>query len=788
MIKTKNLLLSIILVFFLAISSVGLLSLEERSFFVKADSRTFNGYEADVEYDASEEYFKLRSVTSNYKGHAEAPTFEFTELFSANGWGDDGYTLASTTDTLKGNLFVANLVHPIDVSEFGAIHLKLYSNVARRLVSYNASKITEETLGESLDEFSVSKGWTTISFSSALYADENGKIDTFVFQFTNDGSANASSNQFFIGSFSCSKQPLVVFEDYEVGVEYDANKEYFSLRDMDSSYKGHFEAPTFEFTKIFSENNWGDDGYALASSIAANGDLFVAELIHPINANKFGTIQVRVFSNVPRTFVSYNASNVTEESLGEVLETFSIPQGWTTISLLSSLYVNENGKIDTIVLQFTNDGDEYGINNQFFIGSFSCLENSINGLVYEDSFFVQELDDFYHLTFRFNKKGVFGGDEVLDTAKIAVNGISIDDINSTGSYADAEWAAIQGIYQINVKLSKAYTGAAVIKNADLYYAGNSMTVCEGLTFPDGECLDRTYTCHTYKNENILDYELIGEYEDIENVNVKVRIEPTANDNIHFLIIFDKKITENPYYHACETEAWRDESLIVFKGMYDKEVSDAFVAGGFKTSFYDNILINGVSVGEWHAIDDLPTCVHVHYGQTDLYTLDMSIDSYSEMYAPLYEAFQKGEEITIEVKSGLKFTTGVQTTKDYKFVVKGSTVSKDEVAQSIKVYYDGQTVKNGDVIVSSTKVMESNIYVQGMEGYDVNKTVNGNKVSFTITDENGNEFSFTVEENIVNDIPTDEGGCASNLSMGNIILPLMSLSLFALFAIRRKKYE
>ena len=269
----------------------------------------------------------------------------------------------------------------------------------------------------------------------------------------------------------------------------------------------------------------------------------------------------------------------------------------------------------------------------------------------------------------------------------------------------------------------------------------------------------------------------------------MRIETTSNDNIHFLIVFDKKIMDSPYYHACETEEWREKSLHIFKGMYDKEVTTAFVSGGFKASFYDNILINGISVGEWHAIDALPTCVHVHYGQTDLYTLDMSIDSYSEMYGPLYEAYQSGQDITIEIKSGMKFTTSIKTEKDYKFVVKGANVAMDKEAEPIKVFYDGKMVAlaDGDVIVSSTKAMESNIFVQGTEKYSVVKKTEGDVVYFTL-DFGGEVFTFGVRENIVNEIPTEKSGCSSSVTMGNAILAVTILSSCAIVAIRRKRYE
>lgn len=562
------------------------------------------------------------------------------------------------------------------------------------------------------------------------------------------------------------------FNGYEAEVEYDACEKYFYLRNPDSTFKGHLEAPTCSFTDIFSENKWGDEGYALASTAdTVEGALFVADLVHPINVSEFNVVRIKVFSNVERTFAAYNASNITEESLGTALETFTIPaKKFTAISLTSELYANEDGKIESFVFRFMDNGSENYADNQFFVGSFSCLDN------------------YYHLTFPTNVEGELTGEEAVDESKLFINGECVNAINRRGNYIETEWATNDGYYQINIKFSKSYSGAGAIKNANLSYTGNNIQAQQGLLLPNGESLDRSYTYHMYEGESFWDYELIQEYEEIGVKELKVRIEPSANDNIHFLIVFDKEITKNPYYHACETEKWRDESLIVFKGMYDKDVSKAFVAGGFKASFYDNVLINGVSVGEWHAIDDYPTCVHVHYGQTNLYTLDMSIDSYSKMYGPLYEAFEKGEEITIEIKSGMKFTTSTKTERDYKFVVKGTNVSTDR-EETVKVFYDGKEVNNGDVVVSSTKVMESNIFVQGTDDYTVTKIMEGNTASVIITFASGEAFTFTVQENIINEIPTEEkGGCSSSIASGSAVFVLSILSLFAIFAMRRKNYE
>ena len=446
--------------------------------------------------------------------------------------------------------------------------------------------------------------------------------------------------------------------------------------------------------------------------------------------------------------------------------------------------------IDTLVFRVTSEGvEEPAGENSFFIGSFSCSYLTINTLAYADSFFIQDIGEDYHLTFRFNANGAFAGNEALDESKVLINGTSIKDINRNGDFAQASWAAVQGIYQINVVLSKAYNGASAIKNAHLNYVGNNMQISKGLVLPNGETVDRSYTCHIYANERLVDCEMVNSYETIQATSADVRVDADSANNIHFMLGFDKEVAWQKYYHASQTEAWREKELVTHANMYDKEFSSAYIAGGFKSALFDKILINGYSIGEWHAIDGYTTCVLVHYGQLNAYTLDISIDSNSEMYGPLYEALTSGEDITIEIKSGMKFVTNRQTTQDYKFVFNGYSSTMEKEMGVSKVFYDGKEIVDGDTIITTTKATETNLHVEGTLVYTVTKTVNSNGISFLIVYENGEEISFTVQENIVDEISNDDqGGCSSSLSNSNAILTICLMIVAGMCVSRRKNYE
>lgn len=583
------------------------------------------------------------------------------------------------------------------------------------------------------------------------------------------------------------------FDGYEMGVEYDACEKYFYLRSLTSNFKGHIEAPTYEFTNIFSVNDWGDDGYAIATSAdTQEGHLVIFEFINPIDTNEVGLIDLRLFSNVLRSFVTLNANNITETEFGPALETFTIPGGgFTTVSLLAPLYANADGMIDTIVLQFTESGSENYELNQFFLGSFELAANEIGSEVYTESFFVRESEDTYDLTFRFNKKGEFNDRIPLMTSKILVNGVSIDEINAEGEYAQAEWVNIPGIYQINIKISKEYQGAGQIKNSDLNYAGNSMTVMEGLTFPNGRKLTESYTCHIYRGENIVDRELVEEYREIEMVSIGWIFDKNAADNIHMSFLFSAPVASCPYYHADQIEPWREASLFLFKGMYDADMTKVYLSGGYKSSLYDSIIINGKTLGEWHAIDQYPTSMFVHYAQVASEALEVSIDSNSELYKMFKGLYESGEGVTIEVKAGLKFTSGMRTEEDYRFVLTdGKFVMQGQAASGLKVYYNGAAVSQGAKISSQTEALIDNIDVDGVEGYAVDALRNGNIVEFKITTLDGQKFSFTVEEDIVSEpvgstMDNPLAGCTASLSESTFLAGVCLL-LATIPVMRRRK--
>ena len=571
------------------------------------------------------------------------------------------------------------------------------------------------------------------------------------------------------------------FEGYEVGVEYDASEKFFYLRAADGNYKGHVEAPAFQFTDIFEkEYHWDDTGYVLASTgNTVKGALFVAELVNPIDANEFGLINLRFYTNYPRQLVTHNANDVTESSLGEDVELISIPGGFTTVTLMSALYANEDGMVDTLVFEFLNEGN----GEQFFITSFSCGEMLLTTPVYDESFGIKDAGDYYNITFRFNKKGAFDDGVAVDTSKVSINGETLEEI---GAYAEAHWSSIQGIYQINVRLDKAYDGVGQIRNADLNYAINNMSVAEGLVFPNGELLDRDYTCHIYGAERFVDYEMLSSYSEIEVLGVSCYIDTQSADNLHFSIEFDLPITSQPYYHACEHEGWRAVELPKYN-LYNTNLASVFVTGGFKSSMMDSICLNGKSIGQMHAEDPYTTCVFVQYGQVNIYTIEFSVDSNSETYTKLLPLFEAGEGIELEIKEGLKFTTGYKTAKDVKFAISGDKFQKVGETSEMQVFFDGKRVNDGDLITVQTVATKESIVVEGVSSYEITESEAGNVKTFEIVSEDGQSMTFGVEQNVTAFPEAKEDGCGSTVS-GGFVGAFAIMSVCAAAVMMRKKND
>lgn len=586
------------------------------------------------------------------------------------------------------------------------------------------------------------------------------------------------------------------FEGYEEGKAYVADEKMFKTSQV-RKYKGHQVAPTTGFTDFFDGREVGGEyhvGKALASAgNTAKDTIVVVKLVNPIDSKKFNTIVLKVQSNHMRTVTTYNDQN---EDLGYALQSFNL-NGWsyTTLKLTSSLYADENGLVDTIIFKFMEDGSLYKANDndttihyddfgnvqrdQFFVMSVS-VENSVEkDIVLSDAFFVVETDTTNEITFRFNKQGEDRGDVTLDLSKVTLNGVTLKKILAECKTATAEWQVIGSIFQIKVSLPKSYVGEAQIKHIDQNFNTNNMSVLEGLVFPNGDVLEKTFVCHLYWAEKIVDSDMVEKYDDIKVESIAYNY--ASSGNIQFVVTFDKKITTKSYVHVCELERWRSKELVAADASYyDAQTSRAFINGGYKSSLLDNVLINGWTIAEWHAQKGVSlTNVQVHYGYSGHYTMDIHFEKASPATFNIIDGLiASGQGLTIEIRQGLKFTTDTKVAKTQTFVLKNGLFKENVKGKATHIYYDGTEVVNGANITVNADVAEESLYVEGPSDYTVSTVTNGNVTEFTVIYDD-NQFKFTVTKDFVpTEIMVQMGSSAphsKNEGQGcNALIPILSV--------------
>lgn len=581
------------------------------------------------------------------------------------------------------------------------------------------------------------------------------------------------------------------FEGYSEGIEYKGTDSSFKLH-LEETFKGHSATPLNGYTDVFMK--YDVQGEKLDHKILVSGsntvkdNLMVLNFVHPIDAKQFTQINLRVYINHAVAISTYNANDVTAAALGESLEAFSVSGGmFSYLSLTSAFYADSEGMVNTIVfrfdedceLQFGSDGEELTdgsgrlIRDTFHFVSFNVSNPDI---ITKDSFTVKDFNDTYSATFRFNKVGKVENNVRLDLSKVTLNGYTLVEIAQECPAMTAEWVAVKGVYQIVVSLPKTYQGDACIKNPEYNFANNHMGVEAGLVFPNGDVLSKSYACHLYSGEKILDTNMVGELKATQVQYIRYSFDKGSN-NLRFTLYFDKNITSVPYYHACETEHWRANDLYKSDNtLYDGSIAQIFVDGGYKSSLLNSILINGKTIGEWHAHDSGQlTNVQTHYGNSGLNCVDVIFEKLSpDTYDTLYAFVESGEGIAIEIKSGLKFMVNLETKNTQTFVLaKGSFQEKVEKSD-IKVYYDGIHVAYGDLIMVQTVASEKCIAIQGIGEYSVSSAKDGETTTYTITYGEDETFTFAVQEEIV--VMEEQGGCNGSILGFNGILLAVALAV------------
>ena len=601
---------------------------------------------------------------------------------------------------------------------------------------------------------------------------------------------------------------VTYFEGYTQDKEYCGDENSFLLYTQ-NTYKGHKTTPLIAFTDFFDGRDISGE-YYYGNVIASTGNtqkgyLTVLKFVNPINSKEFNRLNLRVYTNHVRTIFAYNGNDITEDSLGIAVDSFNLRgAAYTTLSIDTAFYADEDGMLRTIVFRFNEDGEPF-INSegkevydangdlerdQLFFVSYNVQNHLETAFLTEDSLIIVDGDESYDVIFRFNKSGEFTSDK-LDLSKVTLNGQTLAKVLAECKTATAKWTSVGSFYQISVTLPKSYTGVSQIKNPENAYTSNSMGVLKGLKFPDGSELEKNYTCHIYATEKILDSETVDSYDDITVLDVTHRYD--EHGNLRFVIHFDKMVATANYFHACEVESWRSTELFASSSLYyDKGMSNVFVKNGYKSSLLDCIVINGKSIGEWHSFDADLTNIQTHYGSSGLDRVDVIFASHAKK---TFNEITNASDYTVEIKEGLKFMTNCQVKKTQVFLTKNGVFSEVVTGKKLHVYYDGSEITNGANLTVKTAVCPSSVMVTGVEDYQINHTTNDKVTQFVITYNNGETFTFTVnEDSVASESQQDassetakSGGCGSSVELPMIAITLCAIALAVLLK-EKRKYE
>ena len=171
-------------------------------------------------------------------------------------------------------------------------------------------------------------------------------------------------------------------------------------------------------------------------------------------------------------------------------------------------------------------------------------------------------------------------------------------------------------------------------------------------------------------------------------------------------------------------------------------------------------------------------------------MDIRFESHATgTYNRLYDFVEAESGITVEVLSGLKFTTNYKTMKDQVFEMNAGKFTEVLDEQAVHVYFDGSEIVNGQDIVVQTAVSDASIAVEGAKNYTVSHEMQDGKKVYTIVYNDGEIFTFTVTEDIVQPTvaPTTEGGCGSYAGFSAVAVLGVTAAVIAM-AKRRENYD
>lgn len=708
------------------------------------------------------------------------------------GWGvGEGQAVYTADNVEKGDVIAIEFVRPIDSKKTDLITMSI-KQVAG--YSYNVYKADDTTLKNPVKTIVFGSYDIEITaLRTKLFAEKDGQVRALLLKCVKAG---AEKGQFFVDGYSLGQDP------YKKGVLYDADEDHVKIQGSDTY--GSLKVSPFNERSVFwdkeakleSEKGYAVIAHRVDGTALQKGDLMILEFVTDIDTNKFEVLNLTLATASAQGAILevYNIYDADNGTLGEPTQRVNADfWSFKTNNISLKGLADKNGYVGAIGLRLVSDAAETFSVGGFSLGSLNDLVEKGKPQILDNKITVFETDDAYEFVVEFNSTGNEGSKDNEETLKdvVSFNGMTLKEINKEEKNITLS-VDLMGRYCMTLRVKKSYKGDAAVKNADRHFVGNCVQIKKGYQLPNGEKLKETFALHVYLTDGITD---IVSDEKLQSIGVNsVTSGLDANGNLTISVYFTNQITGNPVYFLCNPDSFNKknvESLNAETILYDSTVAEAFIYGGYKSSLMDHIRINGNTVAEWMAVDQLKgslgydTAVMVHYGQAGDKAASIIFSGNTEIGKQMNKAYESGT-IDLQLDEGLKFTTARELKKDVTYQYRDGKWKQTHSAD-FAVYYDGQKVVNGQTLQVENEPSVHNVVVTGEGQYDILEERTGDTAVYTIKKSEKTKMIFTVEGNAVV-MPAVQEVSYTPYIIGGIagIVILIGLAVVIIITTRRRK--
>ncbi len=749
-----------------------------------------DGTDKNNQYDATAKNFFVQG-SDKFNGLTINPLSTCSDYLSKEVKLGEGYSLASKDFVKQGDIIAIQFKNPIDSKQADLITMTIKHTPG---YVFDAYKLSDTSMSKAIKSFSTGTyELEKVAFRTSLFAEKDGKVAGILLKCVTVG----DPGQFFIDGYNLGNDP------YKMGVTYDVDENYVKVQNSEN-YNGLKVVPFTERSVFWTKEAKleSDAGFGLIANRPdgkkiSNGDVMVLEFVTDISATKFEVLNLTLATSTQEgaTFEVYNVNEIKNGKLGPVRQRVSADfWNFKTNNLALSSLADENGYVSGIALKLVTDKVETFTVGSFSLATMDSLVEKNGADILDNKISYTETDETYDFYIEFNKTGSVSSSDNEDTLgdMVSVNGVKVSDINKEEKHVTVEWQ-LMGRYNMKVSVDKDYEGEGAVINKDKLLVGNCITLAKGLPFPNGDKLSDTFGLHIYVTDNITDVQDEKTYKPIELNGIRSQID--VNDNLMITLSFNNQVTGDHLYYANNPESFNSKELSKLNGeviYYDPDMSKAFIYGGYKSSLLDHLKINGNSIGEWLALDQISgspaynTAIMIHYGMEGGKTATIFVGKESNIFKEIMKSHDE-QTMRITLEEGLKFTTGKALGSTATYGYEDGVWTKLTVGD-FSVYYDGQKVEDGAKLEVNNVVSANNIEIYGEGNYRIEEAADGTTATYTIYDgdEKAMEFSVTGTEVVL----VNKSGTSvwTYIIIGLAAVVVLGTAGITIYAVRRKRHE